>query len=114
LTPTCELLWQAGCEMIYVPQLCGHVALRDQFMRTSLPHVWVAGDAAGIEEATAAMVEGRIAGLDAARSLGKGDKEDLAKRLKGLQRRLGDLRGGEVGQKICQGLACCSIQGWGA
>ncbi|OQB45966.1 MAG: Hydrogen cyanide synthase subunit HcnB [Synergistetes bacterium ADurb.Bin155] len=114
LTPTCELLWQAGCEMIYVPQLCGHVALRDQFMRTSLPHVWVAGDAAGIEEATAAMVEGRIAGLDAARSLGKGDKEDLTERLEDLQKRLGDLRGGEVGQKICQGLACCSIQGWGA
>jgi len=114
LTPTCELLWQAGCEMIYVPQLCGHVALRDQFMRTSLPHVWVAGDAAGIEEATAAMVEGRIAGLDAARSLGKGDREDLAERLEDLQKRLGDLRGGEVGQKICRGLACCNIQGWGA
>lgn len=114
LTPTCELLWQAGCEMIYVPQLCGHVALRDQFMRTSLPHVWVAGDAAGIEEATAAMVEGRIAGLDAARSLGKGDRGDLTERLEDLQKRLGDLRGGEVGQKICQGLACCSIQGWGA
>jgi sarcosine oxidase subunit alpha len=92
LTPTCELLWQAGCEMVFVPQLCGHVAQRDLFMRTSHPDIWVAGDAAGIEEASAAMVEGRIAGVGVARSLGKGDSSEHSKRLEEYRRRLADLR----------------------
>ena len=60
LTPTNEMLWQAGCEMRFIPQLCGHVPLRDPKLRTSHPDIWIAGDAAGIEEASAAMVEGRI------------------------------------------------------
>ena len=113
LTPTCELLWQAGCEMVFVPQLCGHVAQRDLFMRTSHPDIWVAGDAAGIEEASAAMVEGRIAGVGVARSLGKGDSSEHSKRLEEYRRRLADLRGGEVRQKICQGLECCTVNEWG-
>lgn len=112
LTPTCELLWQAGCEMIFVPQLCGHVAQRDLNMRTSHPDIWVAGDAAGIEEASAAMVEGRIAGVGVAKSLGHGDPSDQAKRLEDYKGRIADLRGGEVGQKICQGLKCCTVNQW--
>jgi sarcosine oxidase subunit alpha len=70
LTPTCELLWQAGCKMAFVPELCGYVAQRDRNMRTSHPDIWVAGDAAGIEEASSAMVEGRIAGVNVAKVLG--------------------------------------------
>lgn len=113
LTPTCELLWQAGCEMAFVPQLCGHVAQRDLNMRTSHPDIWVAGDAAGIEEASAAMVEGRMAGVGVAKSLEHGDARDLSKRMEEYRRRIGDLRGGEVGQKICQGLQCCTVDEWG-
>ena len=44
-------------------------------MRTSCPDIWIAGDAAGIEEASTAMVEGRIAGLASAHSLGHVDEE---------------------------------------
>jgi len=107
LTPTNEILWQAGCDMRYVPQLCGHVPLRDPKLRTSNPDVWVAGDAAGIEEASSAMVEGRIAGLAAAESLGLNinkDKFDV------YHARLDDLR--RAGEKIRCGLAQVMIDDW--
>lgn len=56
--------------MKFVSQLCGHVPVRDAKLRTSHPDFWVAGDAAGIEEASAAMIEGRIAGLVMSEALG--------------------------------------------
>lgn len=105
LNPTCELLWQAGCEMKYVPQLCGHVALRDRSMRTSNPNVWVAGDAAGIEEASSAMVEGRIAGLSMAYDLGYAKEEEYLEKLDVYWERLNALRNGETGVKIREGIA---------
>jgi sarcosine oxidase subunit alpha len=101
LTPTTELLSQAGCEMRFVPQLCGFVPLRDRSMRTSNPDFWSAGDATGIEEASAAMVEGRIAGLCAAKSLGFPAKME---RLDEYWARLDHLRAGEVGEKIRAGV----------
>jgi sarcosine oxidase subunit alpha len=69
LVPLSDLLWQAGCEMKYIDELGGYVALRDSAMRTSVPDIYIAGDVAGIEEATTAMVEGKLAGLNAAVSL---------------------------------------------
>jgi len=38
-------------------------------MRTNIKNIFVAGDLAGIEEATTAMIEGKIAGLAVARDL---------------------------------------------
>ncbi|MDR1509829.1 MAG: NAD(P)/FAD-dependent oxidoreductase [Synergistaceae bacterium] len=101
LTPTTELLSQAGCDMTFVPQLCGFVPLRDRTMRTSNPDFWSAGDATGIEEASAAMVEGRIAGLSAAQSLGFPVKTE---RFGEYWARLDHLRAGEVGEKIRAGI----------
>ncbi|MBQ9881031.1 MAG: FAD-dependent oxidoreductase [Synergistes sp.] len=109
LTPTNEMLWQAGCEMRYVPQLCGHVPLRDPKLRTSHPDIWIAGDAAGIEEASAAMVEGRIAGLAAAESLNL--KVDSSK-FDEYHDRLAALRRGETGEKIRSGLALAQVDDW--
>lgn len=101
LTPTTEIFFQAGCEMKYVPQLCGFVAYRNKQMQTSNPDFWVAGDASGIEEASAAMVEGRIAGHSAAKSLGLSVD---AKRFDEFWSRLDHLRAGEVGEKIRAGI----------
>jgi len=70
LTPLSELLWQSGCRMVYVPELGGHVAWHNENMQTSLGHVYLAGDVSGIEEASTAMLEGRVAGAHAAMSLG--------------------------------------------
>jgi sarcosine oxidase subunit alpha len=56
--------------MKYVPELCGYVALRDDNMKSTKDKIYIAGDVAGIEEASSAMLEGQIAGLNAAVSLG--------------------------------------------
>lgn len=69
LTPLTEILQQVGCQMAYVPELGGCVAWHDENMETSHAGVYVAGDVSGIEEASTAMLEGRIAGTHAARSL---------------------------------------------
>lgn len=109
LSPTTELLSQAGCKMMYVPQLCGNVAQRDRTMRTSNPGFYTAGDASGIEEASAAMVEGRIAGLSAAASLGYPTEHGKIDEYWG---RLESLRMGEAGARICQGIECVLVKGW--
>ena len=111
LTPTTELFWQAGCKMQFVPQLCGYVPFRDKTMRTSNPDIWVAGDASGIEEASAAMVEGRIAGHAAAKALGH-KVED--KKFEEYWTRLHHLRAGEVGEKILAGIGQVLVERWEA
>ena len=111
LTPTTELLSQAGCEMMYVPELCGNVARRDSSMQTSNPKFFTAGDASGIEEASAAMVEGRVAGLSALKSLGYPTEHG---RLEEYWSRLQALRSGEAGKRICRGLTCVLTEEWEA
>ena len=103
LSPLADLLWQAGCRMKYVPHLGGHVAIRDRYLETTVPGVYVAGDVAGVEEASSAMVEGYLAGLSAALSLGYGGS-DAAQRRDEALRQLDELRAGPVGEKIRQGL----------
>ncbi|TET36677.1 MAG: FAD-dependent oxidoreductase [Planctomycetota bacterium] len=102
LSPLIELIAQAGCETRYIPECAGHVAVHDSNMRTSLEHIFVAGDASGIEEASAAMVEGRIAGLHAALDVthGKADSNEL---LREFDSQLDELRTGPFGQKARQG-----------
>jgi sarcosine oxidase subunit alpha len=95
--------------MQYVPQLCGYVPKRDRTLRTSHPDFWVAGDASGIEEASAAMVEGRIAGLCAANSLGLPVDMNM---LDEYESRLSALRAGEVGAKIREGISCVFSKTW--
>ncbi|MEG1824517.1 MAG: FAD-dependent oxidoreductase [Cloacibacillus sp.] len=111
LTPTTELFWQAGCKMQFVPQLCGHVPFRDKTMRTSNPDMWVAGDASGIEEASAAMVEGRVAGHSAAKALGLPVDD---KKFDEYWTRLDHLRAGEVGEKILAGIGQVLVPEWEA
>lgn len=103
LSPLGELLWQVGCDMKYVPELGGHVPLRNEKLETSVKGLYVAGDVSGVEEASAAMVEGRLAGASAALSLGY--NIDEAERL--INEAVEDLRilrAGPVGEKIRKGL----------
>ncbi len=104
LSPLAELLWHIGCEMKYVPQLGGHVPIRDENLETSVPGIFVAGDVGGIEEASSAMVEGRLAGLNAANSL-KYFREDYDELRKDCIEQLNSLRAGPVGEKILNGLS---------
>ena len=63
LTPSTRLLEQAGARMAYVPELGGRVPLHSPLMETTIPGIYVAGDCAGIGEASTAMLEGELAAL---------------------------------------------------
>ncbi|SFG72706.1 sarcosine oxidase subunit alpha [Desulfotomaculum arcticum] len=108
LSPLTELLWQAGCRMEFVPELSGHVPLRNEQLETSVPGIYVAGDVSGIEEASAAMMEGALAGLNAAKALGY-DAPDFDRQRAGIVQELAGLRSGPVGEKIRNGLAKVSL-----
>ena len=69
LSPLCELLYQAGCRVDYVPELGGNVPYHNESMMTSKSHIFVCGDLACIEEASTAMLEGKIAGAKAYEAL---------------------------------------------
>jgi len=69
LSPLCELLYQAGCRIDYIPELGGHVPFHNEDMMTSQQHIFVCGDLACIEEASTAMLEGKIAGAKAYETL---------------------------------------------
>jgi sarcosine oxidase subunit alpha len=109
LSPTVELLFQAGCQSWYVPELGGHVVAHDENLETTVRGVYVAGDASGIEEASTAMLEGRLAGLCAAESLGKkaasGKKEEIIDQLR-------ELRAGPFGEKARRGKEKMSREAW--
>lgn len=70
LNPMTQLSRMSGCDMIHEPGLGGNVPAHDVNQRTSIPDIYVAGDASGIEEASTAIIEGRIAGLAIANKLG--------------------------------------------
>ncbi len=99
LRPTIELLSQMHCRMSNVPELGGEVPWRNQWMETSVEGVYVAGDASGIEEASSAMLEGKLAGLDAVEKL-LGSSEKICRLKKETSQELAELRAGPFGEKI--------------
>jgi len=103
LSPLNEPLWQAGCQRKYIPQLGGHTTLRNEDMETSAKGIYVAGDVAGVEEATSAMVEGSLAGLCAAKSLGYDNGRFKELRQEAINH-LETLRSGPISQGIRNGL----------
>jgi sarcosine oxidase subunit alpha len=108
LSPTHELLYQAGCKMKFVPELGGLVPLRTKFNETSVEGIYVAGDVAGIEEATSAIMNGRIAGIHAVIALGLGG-EMAKKELKESLRDLEEFRAGPFGERIICGIEKCIL-----
>ncbi|SCG83380.1 sarcosine oxidase, subunit alpha [Proteiniborus sp. DW1] len=104
LTPLTELIMQAGCEMKYVPELGGLVPIRDENYQTTKKNIYVAGDVSGVEEASSAMVEGYLAGLCAAKSIGF-EHKDFTELRKDYISQLNSLRSGIVGEKIRNGIS---------
>ena len=97
LSPLAELAWMAGCRFSYLPALGGWVPVHDENMESSLQGIYVAGDLAGIEEASTAMEEGRLAGLSAAEALGYLSLEVAEARKIEVRERLAALRIGSFG-----------------
>jgi sarcosine oxidase subunit alpha len=81
-----------------IPEAGGYIAIHNERMQTSNPRVFVAGDSSGIEEASTAMIEGKIAGVAAAMSVGHESKR-AKQQLKEYQGELQRLRAGPFGEK---------------
>jgi sarcosine oxidase subunit alpha len=98
LSPLSELLSMADCKMVYVPELGGNVAWHNENMETSKKGIFVAGDVSGIEEASTAMLEGRIAGASAYQSLC--EKNDKAQEIiLAAKKELSEIRQGPFGTR---------------
>jgi sarcosine oxidase subunit alpha len=99
LTPSIRLLSQMGVKMKTINEAGGFVAIHDNYMQTSVHGVFVAGDSSGIEEASTAMIEGKIAGIAAAMKSGRSSSKKAKKSLTLLTDQLARLRAGPFGEK---------------
>jgi thioredoxin reductase len=99
LTPLVELAWIAGCKFCYIPELGGHIPIHDKYMETTLDKFFVAGDISGVEEASTAMEEGQLAGINAAAALGYYDSDQKEKLSQEVWDKLDSLRCGAFGEK---------------
>lgn len=98
LTPNTELTRLAGCKHIFNRELGGLVPLHSERMETTIDGIYVAGDVAGIEEASVAIDEGRLAGTSVAEDLGMISSESAAKTSKERWIRLCELRSESFGE----------------
>ncbi|MBC3796593.1 FAD-dependent oxidoreductase [Acetobacterium tundrae] len=94
LSPMSQLLKMAGCNMVDDPRRGGQVPLVDENGETSISGVFAAGDVSGIEEASSAMIEGRMSGLSAAAYLGFLSEKDKDSSLNELEVALDSLHQG--------------------
>lgn len=99
LSPLTELAWIAGVEFCFNRPMGGHIPVHNEKMQTSNPDIFVAGDVSGIEEASTAMDEGRLAGINAACTLGHVPEQDAKARTEELWRSLDALRSGVFGER---------------
>lgn len=103
LNPMTQIARMSGCKMTFVPALGGNVPAHDENQETTTPGLYVAGDVAGIEEASSAIVEGRIAGLAIAHSLGYLSDSEFGDARAIQLASMAGLRSGPFGEKRRQG-----------
>jgi thioredoxin reductase/Fe-S-cluster-containing hydrogenase component 2 len=96
LTPLTELGSMAHCQYNYIAELGGFTLAHDENMETTVSGIYVAGDCAGVEEASIAMEQGRLVGISIAESLGLIEKPEAEKKKLEIRRRLDELRGRPV------------------
>ncbi len=99
LSPMSQLLMMAGCDMEDNPKRGGQVPVCGEYGETSAPGIFAAGDVSGIEEASSAMIEGRMAGICAAAYLGFCTESEKWTALCPLKDDLNDLRQGMFAPK---------------
>ena len=97
LSPLAELAWIAGSKFFYLSELGGHIPLHKENLETTVRGFYVAGDVTGIEEASSAMEEGRLAGVEVAHSLGLLEERETEDLREEIDIRLRDLRRGPFG-----------------
>ena len=90
LTPSVQLARQAGCEHRYDSDQRAYLPVRDAWLQTTLPGLFVVGDGAGIGGKDVAQWEGRLAALAAASQLNRSvapDRVNAVRRDLARQRR---------------------------
>lgn len=92
LSPMSQLLKQVGCEMADTKG--GYVPVCEEDGSTSVEGIFAAGDVSGIEEASSAMIEGRMSGATIANFLGYISDEEKEARINELDAALMNLRKG--------------------
>ncbi len=97
LSPMSQLCRMAGCQMEEKAARGGFVPVCNEYGETSITGVFVAGDVSGIEEASSAMLEGRIAGLTAACQQSYLDQAQFNLSYEHYKKSLDQLRGGTFG-----------------
>jgi thioredoxin reductase/bacterioferritin-associated ferredoxin len=88
LLPSFQLASAFGCKLRFDERSRWFVPVHDHTMETSQPGIFVAGDMTDIAGSKAALVEGQIAGLNAAHQLGGINERTLAERLTPLYSKL--------------------------
>lgn len=99
LTPLVELAWIVGCKFCFVPELGGHIPVHNACMETTVERIFVAGDVSGVEEASTAMEEGQLAGINAASALGYYGEQERERLSREVWNKLDSLRCGVFGEK---------------
>jgi thioredoxin reductase len=97
LHPSTRLAQMAGCDLVFSSILGGHLPAHNENMETSIEGIYVAGDASGVEEASTAMEEGKLAGIDMARKLGLLSQSEADRRREQVVQSLSALRSGPFG-----------------
>jgi len=97
LNPMTQLLQMSGCKMVYITNLGGNIPAHDIDQQTSIEGIYVAGDVSGIEEASTAIIEGRIAGLAIAHSLGYLEEQSFLEQRNQQLQNIKGLRSGTHG-----------------
>lgn len=97
LNPMTQLVRMAGCKITYVPALGGRIPAHDVNQETSVKGIYIAGDISGIEEASTAIIEGRIAGLAIAHRLGYLEEKEFLDKREKQYRSMQGLRSGSHG-----------------
>jgi thioredoxin reductase len=95
MSPQVELLRGTCCAMEYAPALGGYCPQHDDTMKATGKNVFVCGDICGIEEASIAMEEGRLAVLSAFQTIFPGGDSTIDQRILERRARLRELRTAE-------------------
>ncbi len=109
LSPLIEILGESDVKIDYIPELGGYLPIHDENMKTSNDDIYVAGDVSSIEEATSAILEGKIAAINVLKALGLPYDEEV---LNASKEELSQLRAGPVGAKIRSGLLKMYSKTW--
>lgn len=99
LSPMSQLASNATCKMALLPQKGGNVAVLDEYGRTSVEGIYCAGDVAGIEEASSAMIQGRRTSLHILMDAGYLEEPEFEKEYSKLSASLDNLRQGMFASK---------------